>query len=111
MNKSGAERAEVCARCSKSGGLLSIWQGTSGVALIDSSVHKVDAGRAGVLAHDGASAWDKRKRCGAASLAGQERSAGAEAREGRGVQIGVVRTVRRVRWGLANCDGSGVDRC
>ena len=62
------------------------------------------------MAYDGACARDKRKRCGAAGLASQERSAGAEAREGRSIQIGVVRTICRVRWGLTNCDGGGVDR-
>jgi len=62
------------------------------------------------LAHNGACARDKRKRGGAAGLACQERSTGAEARECRGVQIGVVRTVCSVRRGLTNCDGSGVGR-
>ena len=52
LNKSSAERAEVRARCSESGGLLSKWKSASGVALIDCAIHKVDAGCARVLAHN-----------------------------------------------------------
>ena len=104
MNKSGAERAEVRARCSKSGGLLSILQGTSCVALIDSAIHKINIGCARVLAHDGACAWNQRKRGGAAGLPGQERTACAETREGGGILIGVVWAVCCVRWSLTNCN-------